>query len=167
MPKTISDILSVTAMEFRKGSDLIINGQPATDEQRAQLEQKDGLSSVGGVVEMYMMPHESEARPGLVMVDCHFIKVGIDKDLAEIEREHFVAWLDENMPKDREVGYMELGGIVGSQDMALEIMALGEALGLWKILTPEVMHMPKEMWDPMAGMGMVTVSGYRSQSQLA
>lgn len=59
-----------------------------------------------------------------------------------------------------EHGYMELGGWIGDQQLALLTMGMGEILGLWTVLSP-VSVMKMEANDPLAqqlaGRGMVTI----------
>ncbi len=55
-------------------------------------------------------------------------------------------------------GYMELGGWIGDQGMAMMLMGLGEILGLWKVFTPKMLGVPDDLANQMAGMGMVSVS---------
>lgn len=60
----------------------------------------------------------------------------------------------------KEHGYMELGGWIGDQGLALTLMGLGTVLGLWKLMTPRIMlgdTLPEGMIKQMAGAGMVTV----------
>lgn len=59
----------------------------------------------------------------------------------------------------KEHNYLELGGWVGDQDTALQLMGLGSLLGLWDLLTPKTMlpGVPDEMANQMAGMGMVAI----------
>ena len=59
----------------------------------------------------------------------------------------------------KEHSYLEVGGWIGSQDLALRLMGLGTVLGLWQLLTPKVVlpDCPDDKAMEMAGMGMVTV----------
>lgn len=59
-----------------------------------------------------------------------------------------------------EHSYIELGGWIGDQGLALMTMGAGQILGSWDLLTPlNVLKLPAD--DPLtqqiAGMGMVTV----------
>lgn len=59
-----------------------------------------------------------------------------------------------------EHGYMELGGWIGDQGLALMTMGAGEILGCWDVLSPiNMLKLPAD--DPMvrqlAGAGMVTI----------
>jgi hypothetical protein len=56
-----------------------------------------------------------------------------------------------------EHGYMELGGWIGDQGLAMQFMALGALLGLWTIFDPGKLPLPKDLQDQMAGSGMVAL----------
>jgi len=57
----------------------------------------------------------------------------------------------------KEHGYMELGGWIGDQGLAMQLMGLGKLVGLWDLLTPETMGMPKAFHMEMAGQGLVAM----------
>jgi hypothetical protein len=92
--------------------------------------------------------------------DVHFFKVALKDNptLREFQKlvmaEH-PGWLD-----GKEHNYLEMGGDVGDQGLALMTMGLGELLGAWKLLTPESVFgkgCPKEMADQMAGLGFIAI----------
>ena len=59
-----------------------------------------------------------------------------------------------------EHNYLELGGWIGDQGMALMLMGLGSLLGLWQLMTPITMlKLPENdpLCQQMAGMGMVVI----------
>lgn len=58
----------------------------------------------------------------------------------------------------KEHGYMEVGGWIGDQGLALQFIGLGSILGLWKLMTPKMLPgLPDDLVMQMAGMGMVTI----------
>jgi len=57
----------------------------------------------------------------------------------------------------KEHGYMELGGWIGDQGLAMMLMGLGAVLGIWVLLTPKTLGLSDDMALQMAGMGMVTI----------
>lgn len=62
-------------------------------------------------------------------------------------------------PLDRcEHSYIELGGWLGDQGLALMFMGLGTLLGLWRMLTPKMLPgLDKDTMDRMAGAGMLSI----------
>ncbi len=60
----------------------------------------------------------------------------------------------------REHGYIEIGGWIGDQSLALMLMGLGALVGLWKLLTPRSMFgdtIEDDLVQQMAGAGYVTI----------
>lgn len=60
----------------------------------------------------------------------------------------------------KEHSYIEIGGFVGDQGLALQLMGLGALLGLWKLLTPYTVlgdDTPPELAMQMAGVGYVSI----------
>ncbi len=57
----------------------------------------------------------------------------------------------------QEHGYIELGGWLGDQGLALKFMGLGSLLGVFMLLTPKMMGVSEDLAMQMAGMGLVTV----------
>lgn len=58
----------------------------------------------------------------------------------------------------QEHSYMEVGGWIGDQGLALMFMGLGHLLGLWPIMTPKMLPgLPDDLVQLMAGQGMVTI----------
>lgn len=60
----------------------------------------------------------------------------------------------------QEHSYLEVGGWIGDQGLALMLMGLGTVLGLWKLLTPKTLlgnTLPKELQMQMAGQGYVSI----------
>lgn len=64
-----------------------------------------------------------------------------------------------NVFDGKEHNFMELGGWVGDQGLALTLMGLGKLLGVWELLTPDNLmpFLDNEVRKKMAGMGMVSV----------
>ncbi len=58
----------------------------------------------------------------------------------------------------KEHSYMEVGGWIGDQGLALMFMGLGHVLGLWPLMTPKMLPgLPDDLVQMMAGQGMVTI----------
>src|SRR6185295_5307979 len=95
--------------------------------------------NVGGVAEIYMMPHADEAPADLELVDCEFIKIGVDKAKAEPLKTELVRLLKDYRgphPLSDGPSYIEVGGVIGDQSAALSLFALGKVLDLWTLITP-------------------------------
>lgn len=151
--KRLYEILDETTTQLRKGEE--VEEHKVGDVQ---------------VVEVYAMPHESKAKDGIEKVDCHFIVVGIDKAKAKKIKEELVGiladWPSEAwgapVPKLQDgPSYIHAGGVIGGQGKAFQLFALGQVLGLWKVITPESLGIKGAQADQMAGSGFVMIDGYR------
>ena len=65
------------------------------------------------------------------------------------------------------LSYIELDAVVGDQGMALTLIGLGELVGLWQAITPELLGFTGEQAAKMAGRGLVMCSGLRPENALA
>ena len=54
--------------------------------------------------------------------------------------------------------YIELGGWIGDQGVALCLMGLGAILGLWDIITPMKLGIEGKQADDMMGMGFIMIA---------
>ena len=102
-------------------------------------------------------------------VDVHYIRLEVFSGDAEELRKLIEAtggkgeFCDANLLDGNEHGYMEIGGWIGDQTLALALMGLGAKLGLWRLITPkDILKLAglegdKEMADAMAGRGLVTI----------
>lgn len=115
------------------------------------------------VTEVYLMPPVEYDSPELRTIDVHFMEVGVNKKKAEKHRAELQAIL-EDWPEvgglQKGPSYIEVGGIVDSQQVALQLFALGEALGFWKVLTPQRIGFTGAEADELAGLGFVMISGF-------
>jgi len=57
--------------------------------------------------------------------------------------------------------YIELGGWIGDQGLAMAFMALGNHLGLWEVVTPQTLGIEGEQADQMMGMGFIMIAPRR------
>lgn len=140
---TIQDAIEYATTEYRKGD--VVREEQAGENVR--------------VVHVYAMPHEDEAPDGLELVDVHFITVGVDKHKAEEVRETVLEFVDGYPRMEGGPSYIETGAVLGSQDLALRLIALGKVLGLWDVITPKVFGFEGAQADEMAGRGLVMSSG--------
>ena len=114
------------------------------------------------VIDIYDMDHVSEAPPELVQVDMIFLSVGVDKAKAEQHRAEFTHMcnaLPYEIMKDGP-SYISLGGILGSQDMAIQLMAMGYVLDMWKIVTPKSLGVEGDQVKTLAGSGLLLITPY-------
>ena len=122
------------------------------------------IENKGGATHIYAMPNETDLVPEVELVDVHFFIVGVDRAKAEANRAALVAQLDTYPIPGRLAdgpSYIEVGGVLGDQQTALQLFGLGQALGLWKVMTPKSLGVTGVEADEMAGMGFVMVSGYK------
>jgi hypothetical protein len=140
----LNQILNETTIQLRKGAE---------------------ITESSGVVEIFKMPHVSEAQPWVEKIDLHFIVVGVDKERAEQSRSELIELLKTYPQPDRLVGgpsYIEVGAVLGDQGAALQLFALGQVLGLWKVITPATLGFKEgPTSDQMAGGGFIMISGFK------
>lgn len=104
-------------------------------------------------------------QPSGHTADLVFFKVSANPNAkAEELRALVAAHVGDYGPCDlfdgKEHSYLEVGGFVGDQGLALMLMGLGSILGLWRLLTPYTVlgeSCPAEMAMQMAAIGMVSV----------
>jgi hypothetical protein len=113
------------------------------------------------VVTMDFMPPREQAPPDAV--DLHFLLVAAEK----ADKDEFVPLLRAALGSPGEFtnidarrliygpSYIELGGWLGSQDVALRFIGLGAVLGLWKPVTPASLGITGPDAEEMAGRGFV------------
>jgi hypothetical protein len=150
-------ILGECTMQLRKGEE--IEGTPELVEQIKRGEEP----TVGGMAEIYAMPHVSEARPDIEKVDVEFVVIGVDKAKAEEYRAEFISILKQWPNPERLAAgpsYIEVGGEIGDQGAAFQMFALGKVLKLWDVITPKMLGATGEQARQMAGMGYVMMSGF-------
>ncbi len=101
-----------------------------------------------------------EKQPEGHTVDLTFFKVaktdGTDAEVFKtLVEKHYPHWLD-----GKEHNYLECGGDVGDQGIALMAFGLGHLLGIWKVLSPETMmpFLPPDLKQQMAGSGMISIN---------
>lgn len=149
-------ILNETTCQLRKGEvlerspDLVAVLQAGADELP------------GGVAEVYAMPPASEAQD-VEKVDVEFMVIGVDKAKAVACRAELIELLREYPNPERLAGgpsYIEVGAAIGDQGAAFQLFALGQALGLWRVMTPATLGFVGEEARFMAGQGFVLISGY-------
>jgi hypothetical protein len=133
------------------------NGQPIVSEHDA---------GPIHVTEIYgYLATEADVPPDIEKRDVHFFVVAVDKAKAEQYRPSLIEWLTNYPEPERLAGgpsYIEIGARVGSQEAALRLFALGDVLGLWKLITPERLGITGPEADALAGNGLVMISGWKA-----
>lgn len=164
------EILQETTTQFRKGG--TIEGTPQLVAAIKEGTGPEESNLPDGVVHIYDMPHISEATSGdIEAVDCHFIVVGVNKAKA-LERKAELIEILRNWPDEfqgfpiprlgEELTYITVGAVVGSQGGAFLLFALGQVLGFWKVLTPEiVLGTTGQVADLLAGRGYITINEFK------
>lgn len=164
--QSLYQILHETTVSLRKGEE--VEGDAHLVE--AVRQGKDLSNMPGGAVHIYAMPHVTAAPDSIEKVDCHFIVIGVDKQKAEAHRAELLdllkSWPTEAwgapVPKLEEgPSYIHVGGVIDSQEAAFQLFALGQVLGLWRVVTPATLGITGNDANIMAGMGMVMISGYK------
>jgi hypothetical protein len=163
-------ILKETTREFRKGA--VVEGTPALVAALIDPADVPPAEMPGGVAEIYMMPHVSEADEfgAYEMVDCEFLTIGVDKAKAEQRRDELVAILKTYPQPERLAGgpsYIEVGGVLGDQSAAFCLFALGKVLGLWGLITPAALGITGAEAREMAGSGFVMITGFAPERDAA
>lgn len=149
---SLHDILNDCCAEFRKGEQVT-------------------TTVTGGmqVVDIYLMPHVSEAPPHLVQVDVHFMVIGVKAANAAEHRDDLVAILEPHRALlERGPSFMTIAQEFEiEQDRAFHLMAVGQVLGFWSVMTPSVFRLTGTMADRAALAGYVMTNGYRPEREKA
>jgi hypothetical protein len=159
------EILLETTQEYRKGA-VVEGDSPLADALRRG---DEDLSGTGGVAEIYMMPPVTEAPDNLELVDCEFLKIGVDKAKAEPLKNELIALLksyDGPHPLTDGPSYIEVGAVIGDQSAAFSLFALGKALGIWGIITPQSMGFTGDEARQMAGSGFIMIGPSHATTEL-
>lgn len=109
------------------------------------------------------MPLALEMPTNLEQVDCHFITVAVDKEVASRYADELRSLVAE-WPNGahREIGYIEAGfWLNNSQENAFCLFGVGSVFGWWRILTPATVQLTGERADAAAGGGMISCTGLK------
>lgn len=121
------------------------------------VEERDGATHIN------MMPHKNVVPTDEETRDMVFLVVGVKQNLADEKREEIVEALKEYPEPERLAGgpsYIESGAHLGSQEMALRLYALGDVIGLWRLILPRTLGITGEQERAFAGNGMILFEGY-------
>lgn len=112
------------------------------------------------------LPCESKSDKKTAKIDCGFIIVGINQEIAMKNKKELEIILEEYFQKHLIHGplFTEFSLILdGDQNLALRLFALGESLEFWRIVTPERLKLKEKEAEIMLSNGIVFIQGYKSQ----
>ena len=113
-----------------------------------------GACTCGQCVDAPANPQD--LQPAGHTVDLTFFKIALQGD-PDVDR--FKELAAPLMP-DRETSFIQLGGVLGDQGFAMQTMALGHLLGVWRLRSPDTEFkdlIDEDLKQAMAGRGMVTI----------
>ena len=95
----------------------------------------------------FVREHTQDAKPGKNSVDMFFFHVKLPKEKTEEMINKFkelsTNWEGDFAEMDpfdgEEHSYIEVGAWIGDQHIALRYIALGELLGFWKVMQPNLL----------------------------
>lgn len=94
--------------------------------------------------------HVEKSQPDGHTVDVQFFKVALktpiltdadkevmQKNFIQLVKDHKGIYNETDLFDGNEHNFVEIGGWIGNQGIALELMGMGELLGIWKVITPD------------------------------
>lgn len=114
-----------------------------------------GACCCGSCVDAPDTPQEHQPEG----VNLTFFRVGVRGGLTA---EEFKKTVEAEFPhffNGQEHSYLQVGGDIGDQGMALTLIGMGHQLGVWKALSPDTLlpSLPEAIKKQMAGSGMVAL----------
>lgn len=79
------------------------------------------------------------------------------EEFTRLAKEHAGDFCECDPFDGNEHGYMELGGWIGDQGLAMQFMGLGSLLGVFTLVSPKMFGMPDELALQMAGGGFLAI----------
>lgn len=118
------------------------------------------------VTEVFGYPHTKDAPDqGHKKIDMIFVDVVVDERKALTIKEELENILSSYPQPERLAGgpsYIELSPNCGlEQEGGLRLMALGEVLGLWNVMSGKTLGLNEEAALALAGQGFLMISGYK------
>ncbi len=103
---------------------------------------------------------DRESPPHSADVCFFWVSAANDPTAAELDRLLRAHYPDFKRLRDGP-SYIEMGGELGDQGIALQLIGLGAVLGLWSVASPKALgFLPEESME-LAGRGFVMPAGYR------
>lgn len=117
-----------------------------------------------------------EHQPEGHTIDMHFFKVAATRNPT---KEEFLEALQNTkgnyncesmiyLLDGKEHSYLQVGAEIGDQGLSFKLFALGELLGVWKVITPRRMMddiLDDDTLGKMAGSGLITIKTESSEDQ--
>lgn len=99
-------------------------------------------------------------------VDVHFFWVSA---IGDPTKEDLLRLLEAHYPEMERLrkgpSYIEIGGALGDQGLALRLIGLGQLVGLWTAITPKTLRLTGEAADELAGRGFVMAGGMKPRAE--
>lgn len=105
---------------------------------------------------------EEAVQPKGHTADLIFFKVCAINDPQPEDLRSLIEAEESNLFDGEEHSYLEVGGWIGDQGLALTLMGLGSLLGLWNLLTPRIFNLSEDLVQQMAGQGYISVQANES-----
>jgi hypothetical protein len=99
-----------------------------------------------------------ECQCGKHTADLVFFKVAM---INNPDAQTLVSLIPTELLDGKEHSYIEIGGILGDQGIALQLMGLGTLLGIWELVTPRKLGFSEDIVMKLAGIGYVTVKTFK------
>ncbi len=94
--------------------------------------------------------------------DVCFFRVSATQDASAEELDRLLRAHYPDMERFRQgPSYIEIGGVLGDQGTALQLIGLGAVLELWRVASPKVLGFSAAEAMDLAGSGFVMPTGYR------
>jgi len=124
------------------------------------------VKTVDDVIEVFAMPHVDELvnKEDFEIVDLVLLSVAVNKMNADKSKDQLIEFLKDYPDQHRfslGLSYIEVGAMIGSQDRAFQLFALGKYLKLWEVITPITVGAKGYDAKNAARNGFIMISGYK------
>jgi hypothetical protein len=118
------------------------------------------ISSGSSLLWGVLLSTEDKRVEDLTIIDCHFVKIGIDLAKVDHLKSQFTAAMSSHLYgfSEHNTTYKRAAEVVGDEATALRIFGLGYALGFWSVLTPTDFGVEPVLAEEAAELGMVSIA---------